>query len=299
LTHKQRKNLIVPSHPHISVRRQTKLMGVSRASLYYEPKINALDQQAMNALDRLYTAYPFLGVVKMQETLKREHDISIGRDHTRRLLRLMGLEAIYPKKSRKTSIPDKQHEVYPYLIKHITAQYPNHIWGSDICYIPLESGWCYLYAIMDWFSRFVPAWGLSSTLESAFCIEAMTDAIHTYQPPHISNTDQGSQMTSKEFTTVLKKHDVRISMDGRGRYMDNIFTERLWRSVKYEEVYLKSYADINDAQTQLNRYFQFYNHHRPHQSLKYKTPAEVYYTNKLNKKRHIADRRLTTKVPSS
>lgn len=215
----------------------------------------------------------------MQSALKREYQIVIGRDHTRRLIRLMGLEAIYPKKSRKTSIPDKEHIVYPYLLNGAMAIHANYIWGADITYIRLEQGWCYLVAVIDWFSRHVVSWKLSPTLESEFCIEAINDAIKHYGIPKISNTDQGSQFTDKDFIAILKKHRIRISMDGRGRCMDNIFTERLWRSLKYEEVYLKSYRDIQDARNNLAAYFRFYNHTRPHQSLNYQTPAEVYFKN--------------------
>lgn len=234
----------------------------------------------MDAIDRLFTDCPFYGIPKMQSALKREHGIIIGIDHTRRLMRQMGLEAIYPKKSRKTSIPDKQHAVYPYLLRGVTASFPNHMWGLDITYIRLEQGWCYLVAIIDWFSRYVIAWEVSSTMESEFCVTALTHAIKTHGAPEFSNTDQGSQFTDRKFIAVLQEHAVRISMDGRGRCMDNIFTERLWRSLKYEEVYLKSYQTIDDTRSNIADYFRFYNERRPHQSLNYQTPAEVYYQNK-------------------
>ena len=234
----------------------------------------------MDAIDHLFTDRPVYGVLKMQSMLEREYQIVIGRDHTRRLMRQMGIIAIYPKKSRNTSIPDKEHAVYPYLLNGVTASYPNHIWGMDITYIRLEQGWGYLVAIMDWFSRYVVSWELSPTMESTFCITAINHAIRTYGVPEISNTDQGSQFTDKKFIAILKEHDMRISMDGRGRCMDNIFTERLWRSVKYEEVYLKSYQNIEDARNNLTAYFRFYNERRPHQSLNYHTPVEMYYKNK-------------------
>lgn len=233
----------------------------------------------MDAIDRLFTDCPFYGVPKMQAALKREHRIIIGRDHTRRLMRLMGLEAIYPKKSRKTSVPDKEHAVYPYLLNGVTASHANHIWGADITYIRLEQGWCYLVAVLDWFSRYVVSWKLSPTLESGFCVEAMTNALKNYGIPEISNTDQGSQFTDRNFIAALKERQIRVSMDGRGRCMDNVFTERLWRSLKYEEVYLRSYGDIEDARNNLAAYFRFYNETRPHQSLRYRTPAEVYFKN--------------------
>lgn len=252
--------------------------------MYYQPHVKEIDPLAMDAIDRLFTDCPFYGVPKMQSALKREYGIIIGIDHTRRLMRLMGLEAIYPKKSRNTSIPDKEHTVYPYLLRGVTASFPNHIWGMDITYIRLEHGWCYLVAILDWFSRYVVSWELSPTMESEFCITALNQAIRTHDAPEISNTDQGSQFTDKKFIAVLKEHNIHISMDGRGRYMDNIFTERLWRSLKYEEVYLKSYQDIADARNNIAKYFQFYNERRPHQSLHYQTPTEVYYQNKTSQK---------------
>lgn len=236
----------------------------------------------MDGIDRLFTAHPFYGVPKMQQALNREYGITIGRDHTRRLMRLMGLEAVYPKRRKNTSIPDKQHAIYPYLLRGITALYPNHIWGMDITYIRLETGWCYLVAVIDWFSRYVSGWKLSPMMESAFCIDTMADAIEQHGVPDISNTDQGSQFTDKEFIGVLKMNDIQISMDGRGRCMDNIFTERLWRSVKYEEVYLKSYRTIEDARINLATYFRFYNETRPHQSLGYRTPDEVYHEKGLD-----------------
>lgn len=234
----------------------------------------------MDAIDRIFTDCPFYGVPKMQAALKREYALLIGRDHTRRLMRLMGLESVYPKQRTNTSIPNKEHAVYPYLLRGITAGYPNHIWGTDITYIKLEKGWCYLVAVIDWFSRYVIGWKLSPTLESAFCIDTMARAVERYGAPQISNTDQGSQFTDKDFIGVLKTNGIHVSMDGRGRYVDNIFTERLWRSVKYEEVYLKSYLDINDARRNLQHYFDFYNSRRPHQSLGYRTPAETHFGEK-------------------
>ena len=249
----------------------------------------------MELIDRIYTRCPFYGVPKMWKALRREYGIVIGRDRTRRLMRLMGLEAVYPKQRKATSIRDKQHAVYPYLLRGVTVREPNHIWGSDITYVKLEQGWCYLVAVIDWFSRYVVGWKLSSTMESGFCIAAMTDALERYGAPDISNTDQGSQFTDKDFIAILKQRDIRISMDGRGRCMDNIFTERLWRSVKYEEVYLKSYRDIEDARNNIAAYFLFYNHERPHQSLDYRTPAEVFIENnplsiiKKSKRRILSD----------
>ena len=297
MTHDQRKSLIVPSQS-ISISKQAELLEISRASIYYEPIIDEQDLRAMRALDELYTRLPFYGSRKMKRMLKNGYGIDISRHHVRRLMRLMGLEAIYPKQSRNTSIPDASHKKYPYLLNGITASYPNHIWGIDITYIRLEHGWCYLVAILDWYSRYVVGWKLSPTMESGFCIETMREAIANHGAPEISNSDQGSQFTDHEFTGLLEEYHVRISMDGRGRCMDNIFTERLWRSVKYEEVYLKSYRDIEEARIGLANYFQLYNNERPHQSLEYMTPYEVYYGETTNKKSATADSRLTTIIPS-
>ena len=233
----------------------------------------------MAAIDKIFTDCPFYGVPKMKDILRREHNIVIGRDRTRRLMRIMGLMAVYPKSSRNTSIPDKQHLIYPYLLRDTPAIHPNHVWGTDITYIKLEHGWCYLYAILDWHSRYVIAWQLSPGLESNFCTRTLLEALRT-DKPEIHNSDQGSQFTSKDYTDLLKNDNIKISMDGRGRCMDNIFTERLWRTVKYEEVYLKSYSDIIEAEQNLKRYFDFYNNRRPHQSLNYQTPAEVYLSKK-------------------
>lgn len=229
----------------------------------------------MKKIDEIFTKCPFYGSRRIRHDLQKVHEISIGRDHTRRLMNLMGLEAIYPK-TKKTSVKNPNHRIYPYLLRHIGAAFQNHIWGSDITYIRLAHGFCYLYAIIDWFSRLVVGWGLSPTMESDFCVETMINAIKRYGTPEISNTDQGCQFTDEDFIGVLAGNDVKISMDGRGRCMDNIFTERLWRSVKYEEVYLKSYENIDEAKQNIAAYFKFYNYERSHQSLEYKTPAEMY-----------------------
>lgn len=263
----------------MSIGRQTELLGISRSSFYYEPKVSEFDLAAMKKIDEVFTKCPFYGVRKVWHDLKNVHGLSIGRDHVGRLMKEMGLEAIYPKPS-KTSVKNPNHKLYPYLLRHIGASYPNHIWGSDITYIRLSHGFCYLYAILDWFSRYVVGWELSPTMESDFCVETMKTAIEKYVPPEFSNTDQGSQFTDTKFIEILAGNNVKISMDGRGRCMDNIFTERLWRSVKYEEVYLKSYETIEDARTNLAAYFKFYNSDRSHQSLEYETPATVFKTKK-------------------
>lgn len=249
-------------------------MGISRASLTYRPQIKAADLKALAALDETYTRHPFYGSRRLRIILARDYGLAICRDHVRRLMRCLGLTTLYPKQN--TSRPAPGHLLYPYLLKNITAQYPNQVWGADITYIRLAHGYCYLMAILDWYSRYVLAWTLSPTLEADFCVVALTQAIDQYGAPVISNTDQGSQFTAQEFIGRLHARNVRVSMDGRGRCLDNIFTERLWRSVKYEEVYLKSYTDITEARSNIAQYFQFYNEERPHMALQDQTPAQVY-----------------------
>ena len=260
------------------------MLGISRSSLYYEPTVSEADLACMKAIDEIFTARPFYGSRRIQTDLEHDYKIDACRDRVRGMMRLMCLEAIYPK-TKKTSVKNPNHKIYPYLLRHIGAGFPNHIWGSDITYIRMAHGFCYLYAIIDWFSRLVVGWDLSPTMESDFCVETMGKAIQKFSAPEISNTDQGSQFTDEKFIEVLAGNNVKISMDGRGRCMDNIFTERLWRSVKYEEVYLKSYGDIAEAKMNLAAYFKFYNNQRRHQSLECRTPAEVY----ANKKRLAPD----------
>ncbi len=226
----------------------------------------------MRRLDEQYTKTPYYGVRRMTACLQRE-GWEVNGKRVRRLLRLMGLEAIYPKP--KLSQPGQGHQTYPYLLRAVKIEQVNQVWSSDITYIRMARGWLYLAAVMDWFSRYVLSWRLSRNLESDFCVEALRDALSRGRP-EIFNTDQGSQFTSDSFTGPLKEHGVAISMDGRGRCLDNVFTERLWRSVKYEEVYLKDYQEWAEAQRGLGRYFRHYNHERPHQALEYRTPAEVY-----------------------
>src|SRR3989344_1433245 len=204
--------------------------------------------------------------------------IQIGRHRTRRLMRMMGLEAIYPKKKPKTSQSEPSHKKYPYLLRNLSITHPNHVWGTDITYLRLEDGWAYLVAIIDWYSRYVVAWCVSLTLESDFCIAALNTALQE-NIPEIFNSDQGTQFTDNDFTKILIARNINISMDGRGRYLDNIFTERLWRTVQYENVYLKSYRNIAEAENGLSEYFSFYNTERRHQSLDNRTPADVYFNN--------------------
>ena len=253
------------------------LIGLARSSYYYRKCQRAVDTNVvMRLIDETYTKYPFYGVRRITTGLKQ-----LGRriNHKRvaRLMRLMGLEAIYPKP--RLSTPSQEHRKYPYLLRHLSVVRPDQVWGTDITYIRLRHGFVYLAAIMDWFSRYVVAWSLSITLDADFCVDMLKTALQTARP-EIFNSDQGVQFTSDAFVRTLEDHGIRISMDGRGRAFDNIFVERLWRTVKYEEVYLHEYSGVRDAKDCLRRYFNFYNHDRPHQSLGYKTPSEVYYGNK-------------------
>ena len=231
----------------------------------------------MHAIDKIFTDYPFYGSRRIRYELAQRHGIPANRKRIQRLMRLMGLEAIYPKKYKGLSDPNGAHKKYPYLLADITASFPNHIWGTDITYVRLESGWAYLVALLDWFSRYVIAWQLSANLEIEFCLENLSRGLLTGTPA-IHNSDQGSHFTSPRYTDLLITKDIQISMDGRGRCMDNIFTERLWRTVKYENVFLKSYRNLEEAQNGLVEYFRFYNEKRPHQSLGYHTPAELYHS---------------------
>lgn len=278
MARQDRKRLIERGNDDLSLIRQANLLNISRSNLYYQPVIDHQDVTAMNALDAIYTAYPFYGSRRMQYELNTKYHIAICREHVQRLMRLMGLEAIYPKKYKGLSDPNEQHKKYPYLLTDITASFPNHVWGTDITYVKLETGWAYLVALLDWFSRYVIAWQLSPNLKIEFCLENLERALIT-NVPTIHNSDQGSHFTSPHYTDLLTQRDVQISMDGRGRCMDNIFTERLWRTVKYENIYLKSYRDIGEAEQGLTEYFRFYNHTRPHQSLGNMTPATAYFKN--------------------
>jgi len=268
-----KRAMIERDHPEISVYRQCELIGLPRSSLYYQPQgESAYNLELMRFLDEQYTKTPFYGVEKMTEFL-RENGHVVNPKRVRRLLRKMGLEAIHPK--RKTSVPNLENRVYPYLLSDLEIVRPNQVWASDITYIRLAKGFAYLVAVLDWFSRYVVSWELSISLDADFCVTALKRALEMGRP-EIFNSDQGSQFTSGSFTGVLKAAEIQISMDGRGRVFDNIMVERLWRSVKYEEVYLKDYANPLDAREQLGRYFDFYNEERYHASLDYRRPVEVY-----------------------
>ncbi len=258
----------------VSIRRQCELVGLSRSSLYYQPAGESEENLLlMRLIDRQYTRTPFYGWPRMTAYLRRE-GYEVNPKRVRRLMTLTGLQAIYPK--RKTSVATPGHKQYPYLLRGLRIDRPCQVWSSDITYVPLRGGFMYLVAIMDWFSRYVLAWQLSNTLDGLFCRVALRQALERGVPA-IFNTDQGAQFTAEEFTSILEGAGVRISMDGRGRAMDNVFVERLWRTVKYEHIYLMDYAQVPELEAGLHGYFQFYNQERPHQSLGYRTPAEVHH----------------------
>jgi putative transposase len=266
---------MINSKEKLTISRQCQLMGLSRSSFYSQNK--AVSQQELDlmlAIDKIHLALPFYGARKIQVELN-SRGFSVGRGKVRRLMRKMGLEAIYRKP--RTSIPKPGNHIYPYLLKDLQIERTNQVWTTDITYLPMAKGFAYLVAIIDIYSRRVMSWRLSNTMDASFCIEALEDAIQRFGPPEIFNTDQGSQFTSDSFTTVLKAHGVKISMDGKGRWVDNVFIERLWRSVKYEEVYLKAYQTMKEARQSLNSYFTFYNQCRFHQALDYRTPDMVYF----------------------
>ena len=261
----------------LSIRAQCTLLGVNRSMLYYPPcGLKTSDVAVMHLMDEQYTRMPYYGVERMTAWLHRL-GIRIGHNRVRRLLRLMGLEAVYPK-PRLSRPGGPGHRLWPYLLRGVAVDRPNQVWAADITYIRLWRGFVYLVAVMDWYSRYVLSWLLSTTLESWFCVEALRQALVVARP-EIFNTDQGSQFTSEAFTGILQDAGVAVSMDGRGRAFDNIFVERLWRSVKYEEVYIKDYGVVDEARRGLRDYFTLYNTERLHQSLGYKTPAEVYFGN--------------------
>ena len=270
----RRREMVDREHPSLSLVRQCALLGVSRSSIYYRPRAaSAEDLYLMGEIDRQYLETPFYGSRRMKAWLERS-GVRVSRKRVQRLMRAMGLRAIYRRPS--TSRRSPENPVYPYLLRNVRITRPNQVWAADITYLPMARGFLYLVAVMDWHSRYVLAWRLSNTLEAGFCAEALEEALGKGRP-EVFNTDQGSQFTSLEFTQVLQEQGVKISMDGKGRYQDNIFVERLWRTVKYEEVYLKAYANVLEAQRGLEDYFRFYNGLRPHQALDYRTPAEVFH----------------------
>lgn len=269
--------------PEFSIREQCELLQLNRSTLYYKPKpkLSEEDIMLMHKIDKIYTKCPMYGWPRMTAKLHREGFV-VNHKRVYRLMKIMGIEAMFPK--RNLSKADKTHEVYPYLLKGIAAGYPNHVWGVDITYVKLKNDWLYLVAILDWYSRYVIAWELSDSMSLWFCLQVLEKAL-TIGTPKIHNSDQGSQFTSNEYLGILKAHPtIQISMDHRGRAFDNIFTERLWRTIKYEEVYLKDYQSPNEAEQSLKNYIKFYNEERLHQSLNYKTPSEIYFAKEVTKK---------------
>jgi len=265
---------MVRAESDVSMRRRCELLRVGRSGLYYEPVVaDVEDLGMMRRMDEMHLKWPFYGSRKLALELRKEgHEIN--RKRVQRLMRLMGIESVAPKPN--TSKPNREHVRYPYLLRNLAVCRSNQVWAADITYIPLARGFAYLVAIIDWHSRRVLSWRLSNTLDSSFCVEALHEALGRFGTPEIFNTDQGSQFTAAAFTDVLRDANVRISMDGKGRCIDNIFVERVWRSLKYEEVYLHAYCDLIEAREGIDRYFLFYNHERSHQALGYQTPDAVY-----------------------
>ncbi|WP_172566984.1 IS3-like element ISVpa4 family transposase [Vibrio fluvialis] len=270
----QRKSSLVKSTP-LPIKRQCELLNIARSTAYYQPiGLSAEEITLRRMIDEIHLQYPFMGSRRIRtELAKKGH--SVNRKRVVRLMRDMGIGAIYPKP--KMTLANKAHKVYPYLLRDIEVTYPNQAWAIDITYIPMAKGFLYLVAIIDWYSRKVLAWRLSNTMDTSFCIEALEEALKHYGPPDIFNSDQGSQFTSTEFTQKLIEHDIRISMDGKGRWVDNVFIERLWRSLKYEEVYLKAYTTPREAELEIGNYMVFYNEERNHQGLNNLTPDEAYF----------------------
>lgn len=265
---------MVDPHAAPSVRRQCELLRVSRSGLYYEPVPTSPEELAMmRRIDELHLKYPFYGSRKLSHELRAEGR-EANRKRVQRLMRLMGLEAMVPKPN--TSEPHPEHPVYPYLLRGLAIFRANQVWATDITYIPMKAGFVYLVAIIDWYSRRVLSWRLSNTLDSSFCVEALEDALANFERPEIFNTDQGAQFTADAFTKVLRDRSIAISMDGKGRCLDNVFVERLWRSLKYEEVYLHAYDSVTEARAGIARYLHFFNEQRPHQALGYQTPDAFY-----------------------
>jgi len=267
---------MVSAAHELPISHQCKLLDLARSTYYYEPEpVSDEDLHLMRLIDECYLERPFYGTRRIKDWLYDHHGLVVNRKRIQRLRRLLAIETLYPK--RNLSLANQQHKVYPYLLRGLEIDRPNQVWSTDITYIPMAKGFVYLVAVMDWYSRRVLSWRVSTTMDSNFCVDALNEAIDRYGSPDIFNTDQGSQFTSGEFTGALKANDIAISMDGKGRWVDNVFVERLWRSVKYEEVYLNAYENVNVAKQALARYFEFYNDERRHQSLGKRTPSAVYF----------------------
>lgn len=265
---------MIDPHSPLSIRRQCELLRVSRSGLYYRPvEADPEELRLMRRIDELHLQWPFYGSRKVLEVLRGE-GLDVNRKRVQRLMRLMGIEALAPKPS--TSVPHPEHPKYPYLLRGLAISRADHVWAADITYVPLRNGFVYLAAIMDWYSRRVLAWRLSNTMDSSFCVDALEEVLSRHGTPQIFNTDQGAQFTAEAFTTVLRERGIAISTDGKGRCLDNVFVERLWRSVKYEEVYLRAYDSVNEARAGIAAYLIFYNEVRQHQALGYQTPDAFY-----------------------
>lgn len=267
--------MIERNHP-LPLTKQCRILNLSRSSMYYQGlPINDYELNLMSRMDEIHLNYPFYGSRRIRDELC-DNGHAVGREHVTTLMRKMGIEALYRKP--RLSKPHPGHKVYPYLLRNMKISRANQVWSSDITYLPMAKGFCYLVVVMDWASRRVLSWRLSNTLDTSFCLEALEEALHRFGIPEIFNTDQGGQFTSESFTGMLNSRGISISMDGRGRWIDNVLIERLWRSVKYEEVYLKAYASLSEARRELGRYFDLYNQRRRHQGIDNKTPNEVYWT---------------------
>ena len=270
--------MIDPTHK-LPVTQQAKILGIARSTVYYKPKpISDAEWVLRTEIDKLHLDYPFAGSRMLRDLLHRQ-GLAVGRKRVARLMKKMGIEAIYRKAN--TSRRNFAHKVYPYLLRNVTIERPNQVWAMDITYLPMKRGFLYLAAVIDWHSRKILSFRLSNTMHTDFCIEAVNEAIQKYGTPEIMNTDQGSQFTSLEFTELLKSHQIQISMDGKGCWRDNVVIERFWRTVKYEEVYLKAYQTTSEARASLTQYIRFYNEMRGHQALNGQTPDGVYFSNRL------------------
>jgi putative transposase len=259
----------------LSVQKQSKLLKVSRSSVYYKPQSLSEDElKLMRTIDELHLEHPFAGSRMLRDLLQRD-SVRVGRRHMRTVMRRMGIEAIYRKPN--TSKPAQGHKIYPYLLRDVAVTRVNQVWSTDITYVPMKRGFVYLIAVIDWFSRRVLSWKLSISMDVSFCLEALDEAIEKCGKPEIFNTDQGAQFTSEAFVGRLKKEGIKISMDGKGRWCDNVFVERFWRSIKYEEIYLHAYDTVSEARSGISRYIQFFNNRRPHSSLQAQTPDQVYF----------------------
>lgn len=274
-----KREMIEENSPSLSISRQCELIGLARSTLYYEPATESTENlRLMGLIDRRYMQVPFYGSRRMTDWLNEQGE-GVNRKRIQRLMQLMGLEAIYPKP--RTSEARAEHKKYPYLLRNVEITHPNHVWSTDITYLPLPQGFMYLVAVMDWYSRYVLSWRMSNSMDSSFCVEALEEALKKFGKPQIFNTDQGAQFTCREFTGRLESAEIQISMDGRGRALDNVFVERLWRSLKYEDIYIWNYETVPEMQRGVQRYFRFYNGERPHQSLEKRTPQFVYEKGKL------------------